>query len=692
MAQTGSTVQSRTSGGTSGMLPAERSRATFVIEKMTNVLDGGPDKTKRRRFILSPLKGVDVSDKYTWDRARMLKEHVKHFIASHEAYWDNFIPTREEVSWMLENAVLSGSLMNHYGLFLATVVGQGNDEQKMTFGFPALQMQIVGCYAQTELGHGSNVRGLQTVAEYDKNTQQFVLNTPTLLSIKWWPGALAKVATHCVVYAQLIIDGKEFGVHPFILQIRDENHKPLAGIELGDLGPKLGDHANDTGYMVLTDVRIPREFLLSRTQEVKPDGTYVQSELKAKNSKLHYATMLYSRGAMIKGASGYLARACTIAIRYSCVRKQGYIDSKKTKSYKSEERVIMDYQVQQYRLFKQLALTYAIKFTGKWMLHKFGDLEGQGAQSSGAWVIENIEALPEIAATSSGLKALCTFLTSQGIEDCRKCCGGNGYLMSGGLAGLGADYVWQTTAEGDWIILMLQTGKHILASLHKSKKGEKVGAAVDYLAPVREGREIGECPKASSHQDFLNLDFLLEVFKYNALAAVLIAGEDFDRNLKRTSDWDQAWNECSLAWINAVRAHCYTFMFSNFSQEVKEVQDEACKAILLKVCAFFALSTILDDPVFHLSLDQVRMAREVLQHTMNDMRPNAIPLVDSFDIPDNVLNSVIGRYDGNVYEALYESAKKSPLNRTDPFDGYQEHLRPYLNMDTLKTGNQVSKL
>lgn len=89
---------------------------------------------------------------------------------------------------------------------------------------------MVGVYAQTELGHGSNVRGLQTVATYDKQTQQFVLNTPTLQSIKWWISGLGKVATHAVVYAQLILDGKEYGVHVFMVQVRDENHRPLPGI------------------------------------------------------------------------------------------------------------------------------------------------------------------------------------------------------------------------------------------------------------------------------------------------------------------------------------------------------------------------------------------------------------------------------------------------------------------------------
>jgi len=396
---------------------------------------------------------------------------------------------------------------------------------------------------------------------------------------------------------------------------------------------------------------------------------------------------------MIKGASGYLARAVTIAIRYSCVRKQGYVQNTKSMSYKSEERQIIDYQVQQYRLFKQLALTYAIKFSGKWMLNKFSDLESSNVGEStnekraASWVIENLDALPEIAATSSGLKALCTYLTSQGIEDCRKCCGGNGYLMASGIASLAADYVWQTTAEGDWIILMLQTGKYVLQVLNKAKEGEKLSMAVDYIQPIRERRKP-VIPKARSSQDFFDLDFLMELFKYSALMNVLEAGEEYNMKLNRAQDnTDEAWNSCSLSWINAVRSHCYCFLLFNFTQEIKEVTEPKCKKALSNVCVLFALSTMLDDSTFNLSRDQINLAKEALIQSMAILRPDATSLTDAFDIPENVLNSVIGRKDGNIYEALFESAKKSPLNQSDPFDGYHEYLRPHLDLELLKRGN-----
>jgi acyl-CoA oxidase len=70
-------------------------------------------------------------------------------------------------------------------------------------------------------------------------------------------------ANHCVLYAQLIIEGKSYGVQPFFVQIRSrETHLPLPGFELGDIGPKLGYSSKDNGYMRIDNVRIPRENLV----------------------------------------------------------------------------------------------------------------------------------------------------------------------------------------------------------------------------------------------------------------------------------------------------------------------------------------------------------------------------------------------------------------------------------------------
>lgn len=73
-------------------------------------------------------------------------------------------------------------------------------------------VNIFGCYAQTELGHGSDVAGIETTATFDKATDEFVIHSPTLTSIKMWPGDLGRFSTHAIVFAKLLIEGKAYGV------------------------------------------------------------------------------------------------------------------------------------------------------------------------------------------------------------------------------------------------------------------------------------------------------------------------------------------------------------------------------------------------------------------------------------------------------------------------------------------------
>ena len=71
------------------------------------------------------------------------------------------------------------------------------------------------------MGHGSNVKGIQTTAVYDKQARQFILNTPNREAMKFWIGGAAKSATISMVFCQLIIDGKSRGVHGFVVPLRN---------------------------------------------------------------------------------------------------------------------------------------------------------------------------------------------------------------------------------------------------------------------------------------------------------------------------------------------------------------------------------------------------------------------------------------------------------------------------------------
>lgn len=90
---------------------------------------------------------------------------------------------------MLRGAIPAGNpLAVHFGMVVDCIRKQGTDEQYEKYGRPSEQLKICGAYAQTELGHGTFLRGLETRADFDRKTDEFILNSPTITAYKWWPG------------------------------------------------------------------------------------------------------------------------------------------------------------------------------------------------------------------------------------------------------------------------------------------------------------------------------------------------------------------------------------------------------------------------------------------------------------------------------------------------------------------------
>lgn len=138
----------------------------------------------------------------------------------------------------------------HVGMFIPTIQGQGDAEQQAAWLPLCYNLSVIGTYAQTELGHGTYLRGLETTATYDAASREFVIHSPTLTSTKWWPGGLGKTANHVICMARLVAGGVERGPHAFVVRIRDaETHAPLPGVAVGDIGGKLAYNAIDNGAL-----------------------------------------------------------------------------------------------------------------------------------------------------------------------------------------------------------------------------------------------------------------------------------------------------------------------------------------------------------------------------------------------------------------------------------------------------------
>ncbi|GAB2234720.1 hypothetical protein Droror1_Dr00003985 [Drosera rotundifolia] len=141
---------------------------------------------------------------------------------------------------------------------------------------PTEDFTIKGCFAMTELGHGSNVKGIETVTMYDSSTEEFIINTPCESAQKYWIGG-ATIHAHAIVFSQLYIKGENQGVHAFIVEIRDDAGNICPNIRVADCGHKIGLNGVDNGRIWFDNVRIPRENLLNSVADVSPDGQYISA-------------------------------------------------------------------------------------------------------------------------------------------------------------------------------------------------------------------------------------------------------------------------------------------------------------------------------------------------------------------------------------------------------------------------------
>ncbi len=345
---------------------------------------------------------------------------------------------------------------------------------------------------------------------------------------------------------------------------------------------------------------------------------------------------------------------------------------------------VLDYQVQLYRIAKQVGVAYALVFMGTWMSAK---LEKITAALDGG-TDADLSALPEMHATSAGLKALCTFSAADGLEECRKCCGGHGVMLASGVAQFAMDYVTYCTAEGDRIILELQSARYLMKSLRAAKENGELAGACKYLEPLRNaGYNIqSQRCSAESVSQMRNLNVLLDAFKYRALSHVVAAGNRYEAIRSQGKKHDEAWNACAVDLVQASRVHCYFVILNSFSETCQTAEDAAMRAALTRLCQLFALQNMqesLGDWMGYLSPQQGAFVKEAVRDLLGEIRPDMVALTDAFEFPDNVLNSALGRHDGNAYESLYAAAKSSPLNKgglDKPFAGYK-FLEPMLDKE-----------
>ncbi|KAG2435906.1 hypothetical protein HXX76_007101 [Chlamydomonas incerta] len=694
-------------------LAMERRKATFDVQELSYVLNGGKEQLEKKMKLAEMLSNTSWGDK----SRRYFLTREEEYVGALKAALGIWEKMKSESLSLSDGALMRtlvdfpGGLELHIGMFIPSILSQGSAEQQAKWMPLCMGLKIIGTYAQTELGHGTFVRGLETTATYDKQTQEFVVHSPTLTATKWWPGGLGKTSTHAIVMARLMLpDGaggvRDHGPHGFVVQIRAmDSHLPLPGVTIGDIGPKFGFGGVDNGFMSFDHLRIPRDAMLMRFSQVTPEGVYVPPP--PSNSKASYATMVFVRADIVKNSGSVLARAVTIATRYAAVRRQT------APGPGQRELQVLDYQNCAATLLPLLASAYALTFMGEDMMTMYKKFEAD--RDAGRF-----EGLPELHALSSGLKALCTWAAADGIEECRRTCGGHGYSRLSGLPTLFASYVQNVTWEGDNNVLCLQTARFLIKALAGVQAGKRVDGSAAYLNDAAAELAPGRRCAAAGEACWLRPEVAAAALRHAAARSCATAAETLAAASGGRLVFEGApWNSNTVDSIRAAKAHCSLVLHATFLDSVARLEagagainintstaaavptsaaaggggagaagprlGGAAAGVLRQLAALYALDTLerggglavlLEDG--YMSAVQAGALRRAHRGLLAALRPNAVALVDAFAFPDYLLHSALGRQDGDVYRGLLDMARGSPLNDTEEGPAWAEVLRPVL--------------
>ncbi|MCR1783537.1 acyl-CoA dehydrogenase family protein [Nocardioides carbamazepini] len=547
-----------------------------------------------------------------------------------------------------------------FGLFGGAILQLGTQRHHDAYLADVVSGRLLGCFAMTETGHGSNVQALGTVATYDPDTSEFVVTTPSEQAGKDYIGNAAKHARVAVVFAQLEVAGERHGVHALVVPLRDESGATLPGVRIEDDGPKMGLNGVDNGRIWFDPdgtVRVPRENLLNRFADVTEDGTYV-SDIESAGRRFFTMLGTLVQGRVSVGAAGVSASksALTIAVRYALQRRQFETGTDGADGGpEGQEQLLLDYGLHQRRLFPRLARTYALHFAQEVLAGELHDV------FSGIRTDE--ETRRQLESRAAGTKALTTWHATDTIQECREACGGAGYLAVNRFAALKADTDVFTTFEGDNHVLLQLVGKGLLTD-YASEFSDLdqlgmvrfvAGLAVDTVLERTRVHRLFEqirdaLPGGSDdwHTDSGLRDPNYHLAMYRFREEHLIGG--VARRLKRGVDSGmnpgEVFSQVQDHVIAAARAHVERLVLEAFVEKVAALPDDSgdLKLVLNLLCDLHALSGIEADRGWFIEHGRLNTQRsKAITREVADLcrrvRPIARGLVDAFAVPEALLRA-----------------------------------------------------
>ncbi|MCW2818683.1 MAG: Acyl-CoA dehydrogenase, short-chain specific [Marmoricola sp.] len=535
-----------------------------------------------------------------------------------------------------------------FGLFGGAILHLGTKRHHDAYLRPLIQAELLGCFAMTESGHGSNVQHLGTVATYDAATEEFVITTTTESARKDYIGNAAAHATVAVVFAILEIEGESQGVHAFVVPIRGEDGEDLPGVRTGDDGPKMGLNGVDNGRLWFDHVRVPRDNLLDRYADVSEDGTYTSS---IENQDRRFFTMLGTlvQGRVSVGGAGISASkvAMTIAVKYALKRRQFGPPGT------DEEELLLDYGLHQRRLLPRLAATYALHFAQQELAAQLHEVFSDPESSE-----RDRRALESRAA---GTKALGTWHATDTIQEGREACGGAGYLAVNRFAALKADTDVFTTFEGDNHVLLQLVAKGLLTDYSTNfEELDQFGVArfVADLAVetviertavhklLERLRDVLPTDTGDDESGLLDPDYQLTMMRWREEHVLSGVARRLKRGIDSGMDPVQVFSQVQDHVIHAARSHMDRVVLESFTDAVEAAVsgDHPDAEVLTRLRDLHALSVLEADRAWfmehgRLSSQRSKAISREVNRLCRDIRPVAEDLVDAFGIPPELLRA-----------------------------------------------------